>query len=237
MAQKDTKHPALNRKIIIFRFIFTVILMGVVLFLSAGTLQWWEGWVYMATSIVMLLGSRYLLIKKFPEVAAERMDAGQKEDTKPWDKVIVPLVAIYLPMAVWVTAGLEKRFGVNIGLSVWVQIIAFALVVAGSVFSNWAMFHNRFFSSHVRIQKDRGHTVVRDGPYAIVRHPGYAGGLIHFIATPLAFNAIWTWIPSLMLIGLYVVRIIKEEETLTAELPGYADYKNEVKYRMIPGVW
>ena len=237
MAESDKIQPELNWKLIILRFIFTMILMSVFLFLAAGTVRWWEGWVYMIISVAMLVGSRYILIKKYPEVAAERMAAGKKEDTKAWDKVLVPLVGIYLPMAVWVVAGLEKRFGVRAGLSLWVQILAFALAVAGSMFSNWAMFHNKFFSSHVRIQKDRGHEVVKDGPYAIVRHPGYAGGFVHFIATPLAFNALWTWIPSVILIGLYVVRIIKEEEALTAELPGYAEYKKEVRYRLMPGIW
>jgi protein-S-isoprenylcysteine O-methyltransferase Ste14 len=231
------KVPTFNRKMIVFRFIFTLVLMGVVLFLSAGTINWWEGWVYMVISLAMLLGSRLLLIIKFPEVAAERMEAGQKEDTKAWDKVLVPLVAIYLPMAVWVVAGLEKRFGVRTGLPIWAQILAFAAAVAGSMFSNWAMFHNKFFSSHVRIQKDRGHAVVKDGPYAIVRHPGYAGGFVHFLATPLAFNSVWTWIPIVILITAYVIRIIKEEATLVAELPGYEAYTEEVKYRLVPGVW
>ena len=149
----------------------------------------------------------------------------------------MPLVAMYLPMAVWVVAGLEKRFGMDAGLPVGAQIIAFILTIAGSVFSNWALFHNQFFSSHVRIQKDRGHTVIKDGPYAIVRHPGYAGGFLYFIATPIAFNSWFTWIPSIILIGLYVIRIIKEEDVLIAELAGYADYKKEVRFRLLPGVW
>ncbi len=231
------KIPTLNRKMVIFRFIFTLVLMGAMLFLTAGTMRWWEGWVYLIISVVMLLGSRLLLIMKFPEVAAERMDAGQKEDTKAWDKVLVPLVAIYLPMVIWIVAGLEKRFGVRAGLPVWTQIAGFAVAVGGGLFANWALFHNKFFSSHVRIQKDRGHEVVKDGPYAIVRHPGYGGGFVHFLATPFAFNSIWTWIPIAILIAVYVIRIIKEEETLVAELPGYEAYTKEIRYRLLPGVW
>jgi protein-S-isoprenylcysteine O-methyltransferase Ste14 len=237
MPEENAPHPAMDVKMIVKRFIFTLILMGLFLFLPAGTMRWWEGWVYLVISIGLLLGSRYLLIKKFPDVAAERMQAGKKEDTKSWDKVIVPLVAIYLPLVVWVTAGLEKRFGIDAGFPLWVQISAFILAFAASIFSNWAMFHNKFFSSHVRIQKERRHVVVKDGPYAIVRHPGYAGGFLHFIVTPLAFNSQWTWIPIVILIALYVVRIIKEEETLVAELPGYKEYTQEVRFRLLPGVW
>lgn len=185
--KKEEKVNTIDLRKVIVRFVFTVLFMATVLFLSAGTLKWLEGWIYMGTSLVLLLGSRYILITKFPETAAERMNAGKKEDTQPWDKVIVPIVAIYLPMLTWVVAGLEKRFGLSANLPLWVQILGIGLYFAGSVFSNWAMFHNRFFSSHVRIQKDRGHEVVKDGPYAWVRHPGYAGGFLAWLVTPMFF--------------------------------------------------
>lgn len=239
MAEKkdSTALPGINYKVVIARFIFTTLLMGGILFLSAGTLRWWQGWVYMVTSLVMLLGSRYILIKRYPETAAERMAAGKKENTQSWDKILVPLVAIYLPMSVWVIAGFEKRFSVSAGIPIWGQIAAFMISIGANVFSNWALFRNRFFSSHVRIQNDRGHYVVKDGPYAIVRHPGYAGGFVYFLATPIFFNSWWTWIPSLATCVLYIYRIIKEEETLAEGLPGYKGYMQEVRYRIFPGIW
>ncbi len=221
----------------IARLVITAVLMGSLLFLSAGTIRWWEGWVYLAASFITLAGSRLLLIKNYPEVAAERMHAGEMEDTKAWDRLLVQLVAVYLPLMVWIVAGLETRFGVSAGMPLWVQAAAFVVGFAGTMFSNWALFRNKFFSSHVRIQKDRGHEVVKDGPYAIVRHPGYAGGFVHFLATPFAFNSLWTWIPITILIAVYVIRIIKEEKALIEELAGYEAYTKEVKYRLIPGVW
>jgi len=237
MDNKENLISDMDMKKGIARLVFTAVLMGVLLFLSAGTIRWWEGWVYMAVTFIMLAASRLVLIKKHPEVAAERMHARAMEDTKAWDRLLVQLVAVYLPLLVWIVAGLEVRFGVSAGLPFWVQVVAFVVGFAGTMFANWALFRNKFFSSHVRIQKERGHTVVKDGPYAIVRHPGYAGGLIHFLATPLAFNSLWTWIPIVVLIAVYVIRTIKEEEALVAELPGYQAYTREVKYRLLPGVW
>ena len=191
----------------------------------------------MVTSLVILIGSRYILITRFPETAAERMHAAKKKNTQSWDKIIVPFVAVYLPMAVWLVAGLEKRFEVSAGFPVWVQIVAFVVSIGASIFSNWALFHNRFFSSHVRIQTDRGHEVVKDGPYALIRHPGYAGGFVHFLSTPIMFDSWWTWIPSIIICILYVYRIIREEETLKSGLPGYKAYMQEVRYRIFPGIW
>ena len=236
--KKNKENPVvLNNKVIVARFIFTLLLMGVILFLSAGTFNWWEGWAYLVMTVTVLVISRVILILKYPETAVERMNAGSKEDTKSWDKVLVPLIALYMPMVSWVISGLDKRFGWSGDLQNWIQIVALLINFAASMFSTWAMFRNRFFSSHVRIQKDRGHIVVKDGPYAIVRHPGYAGGIISWLTAAPFFSSWWVLIPMLLTIAGYIYRTRLEDDTLQAELPGYKAYTQEVRYRLLPGIW
>ena len=170
--------------------VLTVLMLGV-LFLSAGRLDWWEGWAYTAMSLVVLVSSRSLLILKYPDTAKERAEAGQREDVKAWDKILMPVTAIYGPLASWIVAGLDKRFSWTPDLPDYIQIIALCVIFLGSMVGTWAMVVNRFFSSHVRIQADRGHTVVSAGPYRVVRHPGYAGYILVWIAGPVFFSSYW----------------------------------------------
>ena len=241
----DKKTPQLEKKDnsvidwkkIIARFVFIILLMIGILFLSAGRMDWWEGWAYVVLTLIVLLVSRLVLIIKFPEVANERMDAGKKENVKSWDKILVPVIAIYMPMVSWVIAGLDARFGWSPNLPDGIQWAALGVNFAASMFSTWAMFANRFFSSHVRIQTERGHTVVRKGPYHFLRHPGYAGGIVSWIITPIFFSSWWLIIPTVLTITGYVVRTALEDHVLQEELPGYKEYVREVKYRLLPGIW
>jgi len=105
------------------------------------------------------------------------------------------------------------------------------------MFSTWATFTNRFFSSHVRIQADRGHTIVRTGPYRFMRHPGYTSGIVSWLSTPIFFSSIWAWIPTILTIIGYIIRTALEDRTLQEELPGYMEYTQEVRYRLLPGIW
>ena len=111
------------------------------------------------------------------------------------------------------------------------------MIQLGSLVGSWAMFANRFFSSHVRIQTERGHTVISEGPYRVVRHPGYAGGLISWLAAPVFFSSYWVIIPMVLVLIASVIRTALEDQTLLVELPGYKDYARKVKYRLIPGIW
>lgn len=216
--------------------VLTVLMLGV-LFLSAGRLDWWEGWAYTAMSLVVLVSSRSLLILKYPDTAKERAEAGQREDVKAWDKILMPVTAIYGPLASWIVAGLDKRFSWTPDLPDYIQIIALCVIFLGSMVGTWAMVVNRFFSSHVRIQIDRGHTVVSAGPYRVVRHPGYAGGILAWIAGPVFFSSYWAAIPSVVVITLNVIRTALEDRTLKEELPGYSEYAEKVRYRLVPGIW
>jgi len=224
-------------RVVIIRFMITTVMMLGVLFLSAGRFDWWEGWVYGVSTAAFIIIGRSLLLLKDPDIIRERMEAGAKDDAKPWDKKIVPFIAVYGPMIVWVVAGLDKRFGWSPDTSNTIQIAAFVIYLVGSLFATWATFANRFFSSHVRIQTDRGHEVADQGPYSVVRHPGYAGGVLGWIAIPFFFGSYWAAIPCLVIIIGYGIRTSLEDRTLQEELPGYREYAGRVRYRLLPGIW
>ena len=117
------------------------------------------------------------------------------------------------------------------------QLAGFILTVFGHVIVVWAMSANAFFSAQVRIQTERGHTVANTGPYKLIRHPGYIGAMIFSLGIPLMLGSWWAVIPGVFSVILYIVRTALEDRTLLDELPGYVDYAQSVKFRLIPGVW
>jgi len=160
----------------------------------------------------------------------------QHKDAKPFDKILSPLVGLgggIIP----IIAGLDELFQWSPGFSPTVKIISLIIILAGYTLASYALIENRFFSGMVRIQTDRGHKVVSGGPYRWVRHPGYAGSLITYPVIPLLLDSEWTFIPAILLIIILVIRTYLEDKTLQKELPGYADYANKVRYRLVPGVW
>jgi protein-S-isoprenylcysteine O-methyltransferase Ste14 len=211
--------------------------MLAVLLLSAGKWNWWEAWVYTGFGLLILLGSRIVIILKYPDLALERSQAHEKEDTKEWDRFLMPFTALYGPFISWIIAGLDVRFGWSPDLPDWIQIVALLVIQLGSLIGTWAMLTNRFFSSQVRIQTDRGHAVIKGGPYKFVRHPAYAGGLLSWLAGPIFFSSYWVIIPTILVITASIIRTAKEDRTLQEELPGYKEYAREVKYRLVPGIW
>jgi len=223
--------------IVITRFSTTMLVLIAVLFLAAGKLGWWEGWAYVVEALVVLIFSRALLMHKNPDLAQERAQAGSRVNVKPWDRILMPFMSIVLPLAAWIVCGLDERFGWSPDLPDGLQLIGLALIFAGSMLGTWAMLANRFFSSLVRIQTDRGHTVVSGGPYRLIRHPGYAGNVLAWMATPVFFASIWAAVPAVLAIIVTIVRTALEDRTLRAELPGYLDYTRAVRRRLLPGIW
>jgi protein-S-isoprenylcysteine O-methyltransferase Ste14 len=194
-------------------------------------------WVYSVLSVVLMLGSRVLMARKHPDLVAERASYRDAEDIKAWDKKLVPWIAQIGPLVILIAAGLDKRFGWSPSLPIWVSLAALLVAILGYLFSIWALVENRYFSSVVRIQTERGHTVCDTGPYKIVRHPGYAGGLVWYLMTPVILGSLWAYIPTVIVIALTVLRTSLEDKTLQAELPGYVEYTKQTCYRLIPGIW
>ena len=219
------------------RLVLIVPIMLGTLLLTAGRWAWWEAWAYTITGLLVLIGSRVFLILKHPDLALERASAHEMEDVKEWDRFLMPFTALIGPLLSWIVAGLDQRFGWSPDLPNWIQIIALILLQMGSLIGSWAMIVNRYFSSQVRIQTDRGQTVVSEGPYRFVRHPGYAGGLLSWLAAPVFFSSWWVLFPMVLVITASVIRTALEDRTLREELPGYEEYAQQTKYRLVPGIW
>jgi protein-S-isoprenylcysteine O-methyltransferase Ste14 len=218
-----------------FRFALTVPVMTAFLFLSAGRIDWYGGWALIALVAFMQVRLLVELRRVSPDLLKER--SRMQEGTKPWDKVIMPLIGLILPSVTWLIAGLNIRFGWTAPLPPAVQVVGFVLGAAALGMVNRAMIANRFFALTVRIQSERGHCVVSAGPYEIVRHPGYVGMAGLTLATPLALGSLLSFIPAGVCVLLFVVRTALEDRTLRAELPGYAEYARRVRWRLIPGLW
>lgn len=219
------------------RTLALLLLYPVVLFVAAGTLDWLMGWVFIVVMFATFLVSRYLAARKNPDLLRERVRSLQARDAKPWDKKIVLLIGIVGPMALVITAGLNERFGWLPEIPMSVQWVGVVVSIVGSIIGSWALIENRFFSGVVRIQTERGHTVVNTGPYKLVRHPGYAGAIVYYVGVPLGLGAVWALLPALFIIGVMVVRTSWEDKTLQQELPGYAEFTKQTRYRLVPGIW
>ncbi len=221
----------------ILRFAIYLLLMPLALFLSAGTLNWTMAWVLIGFTIAFTVFSRVIVARKHPDLLAERARFAEAEDAKRWDRLFVIYVALYGQIVVWVVAGLDWRFGWSLPVPAAWQVAGLAVIVLGYCVGAWAMAVNRFFSAVVRIQKDRGHTTVTTGPYRYVRHPSYIGWILAYLAIPVFLGTLWALVPVGVTAILTVVRTALEDRTLLAELDGYQDYAEHVRYRLVPGVW
>jgi len=188
--------------------------------LISGHWGWWEAWVFALVCILGFVVSRVLAARRNPDLIAERARFGQQGDAKPWDKVLSSLLVLG-GGAVPLVVGLDERFAWTPALSLPLKVLSLAVVLAGYAVSSYALVENRFFSGVVRIQTDRGHHVVSSGPYGWVRHPGYAGGLLTYLATPLFLDSLWAYAPVVVLTVVLIVRTSLEDRTLQAQLAGY----------------
>jgi len=175
--------------------------------------------------------------RRHPGLLAERQNIENIQTVKAWDKVLAPLMALSIGLPLVIVAGLDHRFGWSSAFPLWLILLGFFLIAFGYAFAVWALVENRFFSSVVRIQTDRGHVVCDSGPYQIVRHPGYAGNLLPLLGIVLALSSLWTLIPAAVALVIAVIRTALEDRTLQEELPGYKEYARRVRYRLFPGIY
>lgn len=204
------------------------------IFGSAGTLKWVNGWIFIITLFGCVFFNLVVLLKVNPDVIEER--SRLPKGTKKWDIVILSLL-IAIIVATLIVAGLDQKNGWSPPLGNWWMIIGIIMMILGDLIDLWAMAVNRWFAKAVAIQTERGHQVITTGPYRYVRHPGYVGWSIFWPGTPLILDSLWALVPALLSIVLMVIRTVLEDETLQKELPGYTEYASNVKYRLIPGVW
>ena len=210
---------------------------AIILFLAAGTLDWIWGWVLLAVLGAFLAAHPLILIPINPELLAQREKGLLEKGVKPWDRWVAFFGGGILPMASWIVAGLDVRFGWTGPLPLAVHLGGLAAMVLGFAQFLWAMASNAFFAVGVRIQTERGHTVAPGGPSRFVRHPGYSGAILALVATPFLLGSLWALIPALAGSALYVLRTALEDRTLRAELPGYEAFTHQTRYRLVPRVW
>ncbi len=218
-------------------FVSYLFLNPLILFISAGTAKWGMAWVYFTVSIFGTMASRFIANRRNPGLLEERARYREFDNVKSWDKVLVPIAALYGPVAAIIVAGLDMRHAWTDVIPLWGQVLALLVGFLGLVIASWAMVENRFFSAVVRIQEDRDHTVCDTGPYRFVRHPGYVGGILFYLITPIVLNAMWAFIPMGISVVATVIRTALEDKTLQEELKGYREYAGKTCYRLVPGIW
>ena len=232
-AQPDRK---VSRRAIL-SFSAYLLLNPIILFASAGTVKWGMAWAYFGISILGTILSRVIAHRKNPGLLEERARYQESENIKPWDKVVMPIAALYGPISAIIIAGLDWRYAWTNSNPPWGQVAAMLVGVFSLFLGTWAMAENPFFSAVVRIQEDRGHTVCSSGPYRIIRHPGYASGILWYLITPIVLDSLWAYIPLAISVIFIVVRTALEDQALQAELPGYQEYALITRHRLLPGIW
>lgn len=218
---------------LIWSIVWPAILAGI-LYLTSGRWNWPIAWAYLIM-YALILGIGTLVIPRGADFWEERTQI--KKNTKAWDRVLAGPAFSLFWFGIYVVAGLDHRFDWQGEVSLGVQMGAVIAAGLGYLIPVWAMATNRFYSRYVRIQTERGHTVVTTGPYRFIRHPGYAGIILFMLASPLALGSLWALIPAGIVIVVLVIRTTLEDRTLRAELPGYTDYAQRTRYRLLPGMW
>jgi protein-S-isoprenylcysteine O-methyltransferase Ste14 len=218
---------------LIKHFVGTFIFFAII-FISAGRIHYWQGLIYVMIGLIMSLLS-YTVLRVDSELLSERSKPG--EGTKKWDKIILGL-SFLMTISMYTIAGLDSgRYHWSPEFHWSLCSLGILLTASGQLLFLIAQKQNKFFSSTVRIQNERGHTVCETGLYKIVRHPAYMGSIIQALGFPLLFGSLWSIIPICFLIILSVTRTNLEDQTLKNELQGYPEYTNKTQYKIIPYVW
>ena len=216
--------------------LLTVATLAAMLFLSSGRLDWVMAWVYVgAFAIVLVVMVIYQELSN-PELLAERSELKPREGVQTWDVILSAVVRLSL-LASYVVAGLDMRFGWKPEIPLAAQIIALVAGLLGVSLIVWAMAANRYAAVYARIQQERGHAVATTGPYRFVRHPFYVGTITFSLAVPAALGSPWALISGGLAALLFVVKTALEDRVLQAGLPGYREYAQRTRYRLLPGVW
>jgi protein-S-isoprenylcysteine O-methyltransferase Ste14 len=207
--------------------------LGALLFLPAGTFNYWQAWVFMAVFAGVSIFPTVYLLRKDTAVVERRMRAGPKAETRPVQKVVVAGIII-LFIAVLVYSALDHRFGWS-PVPPAVSLIGDALFAIGLGIALFAVIQNSYAASNVTVESDQ--KLVSTGLYGLVRHPMYMGAMIMVAGMPLALDSWWGLAVLVPVVILYAVRILDEEKLLTQELDGYREYTDKVHHRLVPYVW
>lgn len=213
---------------------FTALWIGAVFF-SAGRLNWIRGWIYLGLLVVAMATAEVVMRRCNPSLFTVRA-SWRRSDAKPFDKAFL---SVFFPLTFIqpAVAGLDAvRYGWSSMPSVCVYP-GLVLFSGAIVLQAWALAVNPYAERTVRIQTDRGHTVIASGPYQFVRHPIYAAAILMYVATPLILGSVWIFAVTGVIVALFIWRTTAEDRTLRAELVGYTEYAAHTRYRLLPKVW
>jgi len=209
------------------------VFLGVLVFFPAGTLHYWQAWVYLSIFTGASILTTLYLMRKDPALLERRMSGGPTAEKRPTQKLIMLFTSIGF-IALVVVPALDYRFGWS-SVPVSVVVIGDALVAIGFCLISIVYRENTFTSATIEIAENQ--KVISTGPYAIVRHPMYASASLYLIGTPLALGSFWGLVPCVAMVPFLIWRLYDEEEFLSTNLPGYADYQKQVRYRLVPFIW
>jgi len=213
--------------------VIALLAFGVLLFVPAGTLHYWQAWVFLAVFTIASLYSAVYLFRKNPAVVERRMRAGPKAETRPVQKVVTSAISIVF-IALLVFSALDHRFGWS-PVPPAISLIGDALVAIGLGIAIFTVSQNSYAAANIAVEETQ--TVTSTGLYGIVRHPMYMGGLIMFAGIPLALDSCWGLAVLVPVVIAVVVRIADEEKLLNQELAGYREYASKVHHRLVPYMW
>lgn len=220
---------------LILRLPLGVIAVAALLFIPAGSLKFWQGWAFMACMFIPLFFSFHYLYRHDPQLLERRLQVKEKVREQKVFQFLSPLIF----SSSLLLSGLDHRFGWSRTylrpVPVWLTLLSQALLVGGILLIFWVMKVNSFASR--TIQVEAGQTVISSGPYRLVRHPMYSGGLVMYLPTPLALGSFIALPAFALFIPLIVYRLLNEERVLRRELPGYAQYCLRTRFRLLPFVW
>ena len=214
----------------LIKFTCGLLMVGLLLFLPAGTLGYTYGWLLIGLLFGLMLIAGFVMLAKSPDFLKKRLDAKEKQGTQKGVLAFSGLMFV----AGFVVAGLEYRFGWS-KMPMWVTIGASVLFLIAYALYAEVMRENAYLSRTVKVEE--GQKVVDTGLYGIVRHPMYAATILLFMAMPLVLGSWYALMAFAFYPAIIIVRLKDEEDLLTRELPGYAEYKQKVKYRLIPFIW
>lgn len=212
------------------KFLAGLVLIGLLLFLPAGTFNYVYAWLFIGILFVPMLIMGIVLFLKAPELLAKRLDSKEKEKTQ---QGVIALSGLIFPVC-FILSALDFRFGLS-DVPAWCTCAASVIFLAGYAMYAEVMRENAYLSRTVEVQEDQ--KVIDTGLYGIVRHPMYLATLLMFLPMPIVLGSFWGLIPIALYPAVIVFRIINEEKVLTSELVGYGEYKKKVKFRIIPFIW
>ena len=227
MTTKGKEKPGLGR------FLSLIVIMGMGLFIPAGTIFWLEGWIYIGIMVLFFYINVTYLSKHDPELIKERAEV---KTTERWDKIIIIIMGIvFIPW--FIIPGIDAVLLKWSFMPFYVKIIGFIGIALSFALIHLVMRENSYLARTVKIQEERGHNVITTGPYKYIRHPMYLGMIFYFICHSLALGSLYSLIPGVIACVLLIIRTILEDKMLQEQLNGYKEYTNQTNYKIIPGIW